>query len=186
MRVAISGTHFSGKSTLLAAFLLDHPDYIHEPEAYDTLLEIYGEAFLAEPAADDFFRQLEYHLERLKQYRAGERVIFKRCAADYLAYILALQDLGREGFGAELVPPSIELARDGLGLLDLIVYLPALDIDDDELADEDPQLRQAMNTRLEAILLDDELRLLTSDGPTVIEATGSTSQRLKVLENARR
>jgi len=76
------------------------------------------------------------------------------------------------------------MTKDGLRLVDLIVYLPALDTNDGDLADEDPELRWAMNTRLEAMLLDDKLRLFTSDGPTVIEATGSTTQRLKILENS--
>ncbi len=41
MRVAISGTHCCGKSTLIDAFLLAHSDYVHEPEAYVALQDMY-------------------------------------------------------------------------------------------------------------------------------------------------
>src|SRR5262249_46260868 len=55
MRVAISGTHGCGKSTLIEAFLLDHGDYVHEPEPYEALQDLYGEVFAEEPSADDFY-----------------------------------------------------------------------------------------------------------------------------------
>ena len=55
MRVAISGTHGCGKSTLIDAFLLDHRDYLHEPEPYEALQDLYGEAFGAEPSSEDFY-----------------------------------------------------------------------------------------------------------------------------------
>ena len=42
MRVAISGTHACGKSTLIDEFLLVHPEFTHEPEPYTVLDEDYG------------------------------------------------------------------------------------------------------------------------------------------------
>jgi hypothetical protein len=72
MRVAISGTHGCGKSTLIDAFLLTHGEYVHEPEPYEALQEVYGEAFAAEPSAEDFYRQLEYLVGRLHEYPAGD------------------------------------------------------------------------------------------------------------------
>src|ERR1700730_8160518 len=68
MRVAISGTHCSGKSSLINEFLLAHPDFAHEPEAYEALQEDYGQTFAADPSAEDFHRQLEYNVGRLRQY----------------------------------------------------------------------------------------------------------------------
>jgi hypothetical protein len=38
MRVAVSGTHNTGKSTLIAAFLAERPQYAHEPQAYEAIL----------------------------------------------------------------------------------------------------------------------------------------------------
>src|SRR5688572_1363139 len=32
VRIAISGTHCSGKTTLVADFIVAHRDYVHEPE----------------------------------------------------------------------------------------------------------------------------------------------------------
>jgi AAA domain len=180
MRIAISGTHCCGKSTLIEEFLLVHSDFTHEPEAYEAL-EDYGESFAADPSAEDFLRQLEYNMARLNQYQSGDRVIFERCPADYLAYLFALVDLGRDRDASGLLPKVVERVQTSLSLLDVIVFLPALDLADEM---EDPKLRSAVNARLESILVDDELDVFASGHPVVIEAAGSTKQRLLKLEAA--
>lgn len=87
MRVAVSGTHCCGKGTVIDEFLLTHPDYAHEPEPYAALEEDYSEVFAAEPSLDDFHRQFEFNVDRLRRYRPGERVIYERSPADFLAYM---------------------------------------------------------------------------------------------------
>jgi hypothetical protein len=185
MRVAISGTHGCGKSTLVDAFLLNHGDYRHEPEPYEELHDLYGEAFAAEPSADDYFRQLEYHLGRLCEYSETDRVIFERSPADFLAYLFALGDLGRPTADAGLVEQAVELVKGGLPLLDLIVYLPA-EGGGGIAVEEDPALRRAVDTRLAGILLDDDLHVLRWARPSIVEAVGATGQRLRTLEGALR
>ena len=32
MRIVVSGSHCSGKSTLIEDFVAAHPEYVHEPE----------------------------------------------------------------------------------------------------------------------------------------------------------
>jgi len=182
MRVAISGTHCSGKSTLIDAFLSAHGEYEYEPEPYEVLNDLYGEDFSAEPSAEDFFRQLEYQIGRLHQYGPGDRVIFERSPADFVAYLLALEDLRRETADAALTRRSIASARNAVAQLDLIFYLPATDVAAPE--SEDLELRRAVDARLERILLDDQFGLFTSDRPSILELAGPTAQRLRRLETA--
>lgn len=173
MRIAVSGTHCSGKSTLIEVFLSRHPDYVHEPEAYEALQESFGD----EPSADDFFRQLEFQIERLKQYRLDDRVIFERSPFDYVAYLQALLDLKRDNAELSLAEQAMDLARDSIEFLDMIVYLPAHDVQIHVPDEEDRELRLAMDRRLEDLLNRDQTRLL-------VEATGTTAQRLETLERA--
>jgi GNAT superfamily N-acetyltransferase len=180
MRVAISGTHCCGKSTLIDEFLLTHPDFAHEPEPYEALQEEHGETFGAELSAEDFHRQLEYCVERLAQHRPGECVIFERSPVDFIAYMLALADLGRDPDGSRLATQSRAAARRGLQDLDVVVFLHA----ENEVPDsEDPELRAETENQLESILIDDSSGLLPSK-LLIIEAFGSTAQRLKALEVA--
>ena len=180
MRVAISGTHCCGKSTLIDEFLLTHPDFAHEPEPYEALQEEYGETFGAELSAEDFYRQLEYSVERLAQHRPGDRVIFERSPVDFIAYMLALADLGRDPHGSRLAAQSRAAARHGLQELDLVLFLRA----ENEVPDsEDPELRTETENQLESILIDDSGGLLPAR-LLIIEAFGPTTQRLKTLEVA--
>jgi hypothetical protein len=184
MRIAVSGTHYSGKSTLVEEFLRAHPEFAHEPEPYTVLVEDYGEEFGAEPTAEEFLRQLEFNCERVRDYSPGDRVIFDRCPADFLAYIGALVDLDRESSRPSVLDVAVALAAPALRQLDLIVYLPLDDLDIDLPTDEDPKLRSAMDVRLAAILLDDSPGLFAACDPRVIELRGSASERLRSLENA--
>jgi predicted ATPase len=106
MRIAGSGTHCSGKSTLIDAFLIKHRDYIHESEANEALQELHGYGFAAEPNADDFFRQLEFQVERLREYRSGDCVVFERSPLDYVAYQRALIVLNRDTADTSLAQHS--------------------------------------------------------------------------------
>src|SRR6186713_120380 len=90
MRLAISGTHRTGKSTLIDEFLRANPDYVYEPEPYTVLVEDFGEEFAAQPCVEDFYRQLEFNVERLRLHAPGERVIYERCPIDFLAYLAVL------------------------------------------------------------------------------------------------
>lgn len=85
MRIAVSGSHCSGKTTLIDEFLRAHPGFAHEPEPYTILVEDYGEEeFSSEPCAEDFYRQLEFNLDRLRRYPAGKRVIMSEASCKLL------------------------------------------------------------------------------------------------------
>lgn len=184
MRIAVSGTHCCGKSTLIAAFLDKHSEYIHEREAYEELQDLYDEAFSAEPSAEDFYRQLEYQNQRLHQYQPGEQVIFERSPFDYVAYMLALQDLRQNTADFTLSTRSLEIVEASLPLLDLIVYIPISDWKGEVPNTEDAVLRAAMDNQLERILVNDELGLLANSACAVLEVGGNTSERLRLIEEA--
>lgn len=171
MRIAISGTHCTGKSTLIDEFLRVHPDFVHEPEPYTVLVEELGEEFSAEPCVEDFLRQLEFNIDRLKQHERGERVIYERCPIDFVAYI-------------QCISPTTSISdevRESMQRLDLIVYLPidpTIDAGDEEF----PKLRKAVDRRLNAIYHEDELGIISGTDLIVIGATGPIESRLRAVE----
>jgi hypothetical protein len=129
------------------------------------LVEDYGEEFSAEPCVQDFLRQLEFNLERLGQHEQQENVIYERCPLDFLAYLTALD---------ANVPATLrEQISDAMQQLDLIVYLP---LDDASGDDEFPKLRRAVDQQLS--------ELLNAATVVVVEATGSTTQRLRAIDQS--
>lgn len=180
MRIAVSGTHCCGKSSLIDEFLISHSEFTHEPEAYESLQDERGESFAAEPSAEDFRRQLEHCVDRLEQYRESDNVIFERCPADYLAYMLALRDLRRDFQASQVAAESVRIARSGMKRLDIVVFL-RLDKQDVAVSDEeDPELRRLVDEKLESILSDNEFDLFSE--LLVIEPPGSMSERLQLIE----
>jgi len=173
MRIAVSGTHGVGKSTLIEEFVRRHPEFTHEPEPYTVMVEDLGEEFSAEPCVEDFRRQLNFNIGRLSQHAADDNVIYERCPVDFVAYIHAL-----EPQSAEVLLESIPHA---MRQLDLIVYIP-LDATSGEV--EFPKLQRAVDRRLSAIFREDEFGIIGSTNASVVEVEGPTDHRLKTLESA--
>jgi predicted ATPase len=178
MRIAVSGSHCSGKSTLIEAFVAKYPDYQHEPEAYELLQD----SFSAEPLAEDFFRQMECHLQQLEKYQPGDTVIIERSPVDFVAYLKALVLLNRDSFGQQLVDEAITLARTAIHSLDVIVFLSTRDVRAFVPAEEDLELRDSVNDLLESILLNDELDLFSSSNTLVVDGSGPIENRVHLLE----
>ena len=172
MRIAVSGTHCTGKSTLIDEFLRTHTDFVHEPEPYAVMVEELGEEFSAEPCVEDFERQLEFNIDRLKQHERGERVIYERCPIDFLAYI--------ECRSPQTTSVTDEIL-DAMQRLEMIVYLP---IENTIESDEFPKLRKAVDRRLNAIYNEDDLGIVSASNLKIVEATGPIEKRLRTVEAA--
>ena len=147
--------------------------------------DVYGEAIGDEPTTDDFWRQLELSVDRLRTYGRGARVVAERSPVDFIAYMLALSDLGRASRDCEKIASGAELVAAGIEHVDLLVVLPLNDRDGVAVpASEDVELRDAMNVRLLNIIATDEYALFTSGSPRVVEIQGTRDERLLLLQEA--
>ena len=180
MRLAVTGTHGSGKTTLVEDFAAAHPDYTHVVEPYETLLEA-GVVFSDPPTIADYLEQLEHSIETLHAQEATQaNVVFDRSPIDFLAYLSVLGRRTRgDGFAADTV---LEDIGDAIGILDLIVFLPLVAAD--TMPAEYPALQRAVDRELQSILLDDGLSLLSSSRPRLITLRGTRPDRLQALERA--
>jgi predicted ATPase len=166
MRIAISGAHGTGKSTLLELLVERLPEYAVVEEPYQLLLDD-GHDFSDQPEAEDFVAQLARSIEALEE--PATDVIFDRCPADFIAYLTAL---GADA--AEWLPQ----ARAALQTLDLIVFVPIETPDRIALAEEeDLRLRRKVDRALQELLLDDELEA----GIDVLVVTGSPEARVDTV-----
>jgi len=171
MRIAISGAHGTGKTTLIDALAEALPDYEAVEEPYHLLVGE-GHEFLEEPTVEDFELQLRRSLECLQAPRSN--VIFDRCPADFLAYLTA-------GAGQALDLGDLPEVTAALATLDLIVLVPIETPDRISIpSDEYPRLRRHVDRRLQDLLLDDELELSTP----VLVASGNVQQRVDAVLRA--
>ena len=81
MRIAVSGSHSTGKSTLISAFLAQRPEYGHEPEAYETLADDIDLTSSEGPDLDGLAALLEYTAAALSRQLArvtGKKVRMRK------------------------------------------------------------------------------------------------------------
>jgi predicted ATPase len=168
MRIAVSGTHAAGKSTLVAELSALLPDHVVVDEPYHLLAEE-GHEFAETPSVDDFALQLERSIECVSA--AGPDVILDRCPADLLAYLRVHPD------GGDIdLPRWTEDARSAMARLDLVVFVPVEARDRIALpAWEDPRFRRRVDAALREILLDDPWDF----GVDVLEVAGSPRERAR-------
>jgi len=174
MRIVVSGTHASGKSTLIGDFSATHPGYEVLSDPYE-LLDEAGD----EPAAGMFLAQLGISARRLTEFENGAKVIAERGPLDFLAYLTALDELGRPSRPGGHPARAVDLTVAAMAHVDLLVLLP-LGGDIRVPEDEDPELREAMDDAL--LELSDDPDLL--GGTRVIEVTGDPNSRLAQVESA--
>jgi predicted ATPase len=171
VRVAFSGSHRVGKSTLVEQVAQALPLYARVEEPYH-LLEEDGYEFEWPPSAEDFEAQLDRAVFEIE--RAGNDTLFDRCPADLLAYLLV---------DGQDIEPEMERAREPMQLLDLIVFVPIEEPDRIALSlHEDRSWRHAVHEALAGLLLDDELveETLSVQGP-VTARVAQVMTRLREL-----
>lgn len=163
MRIAISGTHVTGKSTLAQALADRLPQHALVPEPYAILAER-GYDVAHPPSIDDYVVQLRQSLISLR--RRSPNVIFDRCPLDFVGYIAASPGADRFDLEAWRAP----IAR-AMSSLDLLIFLPADAAHDLARAGDDASFRLAVDDVLRDIAAADSLdlcegvQIVTPDGP---------------------
>jgi hypothetical protein len=177
MRIAISGSHRTGKSALIEELSRLLPGYATVDEPYHVMVEG-GHEFNHPPSLEDFEAQLAQSLESLGE---GEPdVLFDRCPLDLLGYIFVHED--RDAFDVEDWLPR---ARAAIETLDLFVFVPieAKDRIVFPRSADDAESRALVDAKLRELLVDDSLEL----GVEVLEVEGDLGMRTRtVIERIRR
>ena len=174
MRIAVTGTHRVGKSTLIEALEDRLPAYRVVDEPYH-LLEEEGHEFASPPSLEDFLEQLRRSLESIAEAEGERDVLFDRCPLDFLGYLLTHEE-------SDAFDPGDWMARirSSLQTLELVIFVPIEQRDRFRLpAHEDPARRREVDEKLAWLLLDDPFGL----GVEVLCVHGSGAARLtQVLE----
>ena len=184
MRIAISGTHFIGKSTFIDDFLKIHPDYIHEIEPYYQLQEEQNIEFSEDPTLEFLLEQLDYSITRLNDFSNQPNVIFDRCPIDFVAYSMYIMKQMGVDLNDSVVSERFPDIKEALENLDLIVFFPIIQEHEvDYIAQEDRAYRKAIDKYFKKIYRDEIYDLFPSyDHPKIIEIGGNRKARIEKLE----
>ena len=158
MRIGVSGTHGTGKTTLLEALCEHLPGHSPVEEPY-LLLEEEGYAFAYPPSVEDYWAQVERSVQLLRAPAA--QAVFDRTPLDSLAYLMAL--------GADIGAADAVALRAALANLDLLVVVPITPETERALPrTELRRLRAATNDALLDLIVEDPLDICRDVRTTVL------------------
>lgn len=171
--MAFSGTHRTGKTTLVEAISGILPAYEVVEEPY-RVLEEEGHEFADPPSVEDFELQLRTSIESLAAAPAD--ALLDRCPLDFIAYLQALhEDFDIDGW--------LDDIRDSIAMLDLIVVVPIETPDRISVAvHEDRRLRRRVDQRLRLFALEDPYGFEA----VTLEVSGGLGERIRQVTHAMR
>jgi len=181
MRIAISGTHFSGKSTLIANFLNKNPCYHHYQEPYYELAQ-------QEQGASDFSmesmqEQLAMSIQLLEESTDYEDVIFDRCPIDFIAYMMYFAETDHFDLADSEISESFEPVIEAIQTLDLIVFLPLGADCQIEYFDSDTDMRNDVDRHFKQLYRDNTFGLFPDyNEPPIIELSGDQHTMLSKIQ----
>lgn len=172
MRIGISGTHGTGKTTLAEDLCANMPGHVVADEPYYLLVDE-GYEFAFPPSAEDYRALLACSVRSLTSPPLLPRVAFDRTPLDYLAYLAAVgADLS-----AELDPVALRAA---FASLDLLVITPITAETETVLpAAEMRRLRAQMNEALLELVYDDPVEAWPDTA--ILELSGPLAGRLDAV-----
>lgn len=168
MRIAVSGAHHTGKTTLIDKLIGSLPTFSTVDEPY-YLLEEEGHSFAEMPCLEDFELQLERSIKAIVE--SDGDCLFDRCPSDILAYLIAHDE--SEGFDINRWLPRV---RDAMQQLDLVIFVPIENPDRVSVSASDHwRLRRRVDEELQDIVLEDRWTF----GVPAIEVAGPPGERAR-------
>ena len=165
MRIAISGSHGTGKSTLLRELTTQLAGYESVDESWHSL-DADGHVFADPPSGDDFIALLDHAASLCSQHDSRD-ILFDRSPVDYLAYLAAVSpDL--------LHAEHIVATADALATMDLVVLVPVERPDRVDAGDA-PKLRRRVDQVLHEMLVERAWPFSVR----VLEVSGSVDERMQ-------
>lgn len=193
MRIAISGSHSLGKSTVVGDWVAAHGEYRREEEPYRAL-GLHGPyeiRFRDESTRLQNGIQLYYCIARVHRHATSDAaVVFDRAPVDYLAYSQFTADCGTTDIDDAFVESMAPAVRESLDHLDILAFVPEskawpIEMEDDGIRPIDLEYRDRVDAIFKQIYREGRFSVMPLENPPLlVELVGSRDQRLLQLEAA--
>ena len=193
MRIAVSGSHSLGKSTVVNDWMAQHPGFLREEEPYRAL-GLYGPyEILFRDASTKLHNgiQLFYNISRIHRYgNFADDVIFDRAPVDYLAYSQYTANQGSTDIDDAFVESMVPAVRESLDHLDILAFVPRSEdwpvaMEDDGIRPVDYAYRDEVDAIFKEIYREGRFQVFPEkNSPLLVELGGSRETRLSQLQEA--
>ena len=193
MRIAISGSHSLGKSTVVNDWVAKHPGFTREEEPYRAL-SLHGPyeiLFRDQSTKLHNGIQLYYNISRVHRYCApSDDVIFDRAPVDYIAYSQYTANQGSSDIDDAFVESMIPAVRESLDRLDILAFVPKsqvgpVEMQADGIRPIDHEYRDEVDAIFKQIYREGRFGVMPHKNPPhFVELFGARQQRLDQLQKA--
>ena len=193
MRIAISGSHSLGKSTVVNDWVAKNPGFTREEEPYRAL-SLHGPyeiLFRDQSTKLHNGIQLYYNISRVHRYCASsDDVIFDRAPVDYIAYSQYTANQGSSDINDAFVESMIPAVRESLDRLDILAFVPKsqvgpVEMQADGIRPIDHEYRDEVDAIFKQIYREGRFGVMPQKNPPhFIELFGARQQRLDQLQQA--
>jgi hypothetical protein len=193
MRIAISGSHSLGKSTVVNDWVAAHPEFRREEEPYRALALHGPYEILFRESSTRLHNgiQMYYNISRLYRYSSTvDDVIFDRAPVDYLAYSQYTANRGTTDIDSAFVASMVPAVRESLDHLDILAFVPKseawpVEMEADGIRPVDHAYRDEVDAIFKQIYREGRFAVMPAlHPPLMLELVGSRLQRLDQLHQA--
>lgn len=189
MRIAISGTANTGKSTLIQSFLHTWTNYITPDRTYRDVIKEGNLDHSSNTTTDTQTVILDSFLDQ-QQKHVTDNIVYDRCTLDALAYTIWCFEKGLEGFDSEYVQKQIAIVKESMRSLDLI-FLCKFDekqaVIDDGFRDTDIEYIKEIDNIFESLYqqyfqnVHSDVFFPKDDSPAVIKLPDNPQERVDLI-----
>lgn len=191
VRIAVSGAHSLGKSTIVNDWVSAYPNFNREEEPFRVLglNGPYQINFREKSTRLQNGIQLFYNIGRVLRYAdPTHHVIFDRGPIDYIAYSQYTANQRTTDIDDAFIETLLPAVRESLEHLDVIAFVPksekwAVEMEDDGIRPVDHAYRDDVDAIFKEIYREGRYDIFPKNKrPRVIELYGSRIQRVTQLE----
>ncbi len=193
MRIAITGSHSLGKSTVVNDWIAAHPEYRREEEPYRAL-SLHGPYEIEFRDASTRLHngiQMYYSISRVHRYSTNSAdVIFDRAPVDAIAYSLYTATKRTTDIDLAFVETLVPAVRESLDHLDILAFVPKMEewpveIEADGIRPEDHAYRDEVDTIFKQIYREGRFQVMpAANAPLLVELWGPRELRTSQLQLA--
>lgn len=189
MKIAISGTSCTGKTTYIKDFLKKWPMYATSTSTYREILKEKKLSHSSEGTEESQRIILNYLVDQAIESCKKDHIILDRCVLDNFVYTTWL--FLNEKVSEKFLEETRTLTRETLKLYDIIFFIPLtkvapIEFVEDSLRDPNPVYREEIDNIFKAYMssyLKSDGKIFPSeDCPAVIEIFGNPRERIKLTE----
>lgn len=188
MRIAVSGTANTGKTTFINDFIKKWDNYSTPDKTYRDVIKENNLNHSDKTTKETQKSILDFLVNQQKEYTKDDNVIYDRCPWDNLVYSMWAMEQEDSDIDEEFIDECIPIVRDSMKDLDIIFFTPLTKFS--PIAIEDDGVRQVDEQYINSIdsLFKEFYRRYThqsfepffpqNDVPAIIEIFGSPKERL--------